>query len=243
MAYETTIKKMSNQDPETMNDQLKSNSRRDFLGKMLVGSAAGLTAISLPMASNAFGQAMKPSKEAEAWIKKAKGKHRMVFDASEPHNGMPLIWSWVFYLTNNESGTPDDDMTSMVVLRHNAIPLAMEDKLWAKYKLGDVFKINDNATGQSALRNPYFTPREGDFPSPAIEGIKRQQERGAMYCVCSMALTVYSAMVAKAANLKHEDVLSDWKSGLLPNVQTVPSGVWAIGRAQENGFGYCYAGG
>ena len=64
-----------------------------------------------------------------------------------------------------------------------------------------------------------------------------------MYCVCNMALTVYSAIVAKGANLKHEEVLGDWKSGLLPNIQIVPSGVWAVGRAQENGFGYCYAGG
>ena len=228
---------------EIMNDHSKVNSRREFLGKMAASSAAGLTLLSLQSPSTAFGQAVKPSAEAEAWIRKAKGKHRVVFDASEPHNGMPLIWSWVFYHTNNESGTADDDMTSMVVLRHNAIPFAMEDNLWAKYKLGEVFKVTDSTTGKSALRNPYFTPGEGDFPSPAIEGIKRQQERGAMYCVCNMALTVYSAIVAKGANLNHEEVLNDWKRGLLPNVQVVPSGVWAIGRAQQNGFGYCYAGG
>lgn len=226
-----------------MNDHLKVNSRREFLGKVAAGSAAGLTVFSHPFSSTAFGQALKPSEEAEAWIKKAKGKHRLVFDASEPHNGMPLIWSWVFYHTNNESGTPDNDMTSMVVLRHNAIPFAMEDSLWAKYKLGEVFKVTDGKTGKPSLRNPYFTPSEGDFPAPAIEGIKRQQERGAMYCVCNMALTVYSGIVAKGANLNAEEVLNDWKRGLLPNVQIVPSGVWAIGRAQENGFGYCYAGG
>jgi hypothetical protein len=58
-----------------------------------------------------------------------------------------------------------------------------------------------------------------------------------------MALQVYSGIVAQKANLPHEEVLNDWKSGVLPDVQIVPSGVWAIGRAQENGFGYCYAGG
>ena len=234
---------MSYQYSKIMNDHSKVNSRRDFLGKMAASSAAGLALLSLPSTSNAFGQVHKPSADAEAWMKKAKGKHRVVFDASEPHNGMPLIWSWVFYHTNNESGIADDNMTSMVVLRHNAIPFAMEDKLWAKYNLGEVFKVTDSTTGKSAVRNPYYTPGEGDFPAPAIEGIKRQQERGAMYCVCNMALTVYSAIVAKGANLKHEEVLNDWKGGLLPNVQVVPSGIWAIGRAQENGFGYCYAGG
>jgi len=28
----------------------------------------------------------------------------------------------------------------------------------------------------------------------------------------------------------------------LPGIQPVPSGVWAIGRAQEHGCAYCFAG-
>ena len=226
-----------------MKEPSEINSRRQFLGKMAAGTAAGLALFSLPFAASASDETIQISLDAEAWFKKAKGKHRLVLDASEPHNAMPLIWSWVFYHTNNESGTPDSDVTSMVVLRHNAIPFAMEDRLWAKYKLGEVFNVIDNTTGKPAVRNPYYIPGTGDFPSPAIEGIKRQQERGAMYCVCTMALFVYSGIVAKAMSLSHDEVLNDWKSGVLPNIQFVPSGVWAIGRAQENGFGYCYAGG
>ncbi len=37
-------------------------------------------------------------------------------------------------------------------------------------------------------------------------------------------------------------VYNDWKSGVLPGIQIVPSGVWAVGRAQEHGCAYCYAG-
>jgi intracellular sulfur oxidation DsrE/DsrF family protein len=131
----------------------------------------------------------------------------------------------------------------MVVLRHNAIPMAMQDSLWAKYKFGDVFKITDNNTKASALRNPFYEPQGADFPMAAIEGIKKLQARGVMFCVCDMALTVYSGMVAANMSLKPEDVKSDWMSGLLPGVQPVPSGVWAISRAQEKGCAYCYAGG
>jgi intracellular sulfur oxidation DsrE/DsrF family protein len=37
-------------------------------------------------------------------------------------------------------------------------------------------------------------------------------------------------------------VKKDWESGLLPGVTVVPSGVWALGRAQENKCAYCFAG-
>jgi intracellular sulfur oxidation DsrE/DsrF family protein len=176
-------------------------------------------------------------------MKKIKGKHRIIYDAPEPHAGFPIIWSWVYYQTNNQTGSPDTDVTALVVLRHNGIPIAMEDRLWEKYKFGEVFKIDDNNTKAAALRNPFYEPQGADFPMPVIEGVKKLQSRGAMFCVCDIALTVYSGMVAKSINQNPEDVKKDWVSGLLPGVQVVPSGVWAVGRAQENGCGYCYAGG
>ena len=43
-------------------------------------------------------------------------------------------------------------------------------------------------------------------------------------------------------HLDAEKVRKDWVSGLFPGIQVVPSGVWALGRAQEHGCGYCFAG-
>lgn len=218
-----------------------SPSRRQFIGKLAAGTTGILTATSALGATPLV--LTTPPADAEEWFKKVKGRHRIVYDASEPHNGFPIIWSWVFYQTNNQTGSPDNDLTAMVVLRHNAIPLAMEDRLWEKYKFGDMFKITDNNTKAPAVRNVYYNPTGADFPMSAIEGIKRLQERGAMFCVCDMALTVYSSFTAKALNQNPEEVKKDWVSGLLPGIQVVPSGVWAISRAQEKGCAYCYAGG
>jgi intracellular sulfur oxidation DsrE/DsrF family protein len=75
-----------------------------------------------------------------------------------------------------------------------------------------------------------------------IEGIKALQARGVMLCVCDMALTVNSVMTAKAMNANADDIKKEWVSGLLPGIQIVPSGVWAVGRAQEKGCAYCFAG-
>lgn len=217
------------------------SSRRQFVGTLATG--AGLLS-ALPGSGSALPseKTYLPS-DADQWFKKIKGSHRIVYDASEPHNGFPVIWSWVYYKTNNETGSPDNDLTAVVVLRHNAIPFAMEDRLWEKYKMGEFFKINDNTTKAAAIRNPYWMPKEGDFPLPGIDGIKRQQERGAMFCVCDMAITVMSGFAAKGMNLNPEEVRKDWLSGVLPGIQIVPSGVWAIGRAQEKDCAYCYAGG
>jgi intracellular sulfur oxidation DsrE/DsrF family protein len=224
-----------------MKNSFHSPSRRTFVGQIAAGAAgfATLSAFQNPVsAAN-----VKASADASEWFKKAKGSQRIVYDASEPHGGMPFIWSWVFYVTNNESGVVDNDMTAMLVLRHNAMPFALEDRLWKKYNLGEVFKVTDNATNKPALRNLYYVPQAGDFPNPAIEGIQKMQSRGAMFCVCNMALKFYSGLVAKGANLNPEEVYKDWMSGVLKDIQVVPSGVWAIARAQQNKFAYCYAGG
>jgi len=41
-----------------------------------------------------------------------------------------------------------------VILRHAAIPLAMKDELWAKYKLGEVFSLKDGDAPAPATRSP-----------------------------------------------------------------------------------------
>jgi intracellular sulfur oxidation DsrE/DsrF family protein len=57
-----------------------------------------------------------------------------------------------------------------------------------------------------------------------------------------MALTVSSATVAGQMNVEPADVMKDWVAGVLPGIQVVPSGVWAVGRAQEHDCAYCFAG-
>jgi len=173
------------------------NSRRQFIGAMALGATAStLSILTNPIYAESKAFDIKTMEDAEEWFNKVKGSHRITYDGSTPHGGMPIIWAWAYYLTNNGTGTPDDDMTAVTVLRHEAIPYAMEDRLWEKYKFGEVFKITDNSTGAPSLRNTVYEPQDGDFPLPGIDGIKRMQERGAMFCVCNLAMTVYSHFIA-----------------------------------------------
>ena len=63
-----------------------------------------------------------------------------------------------------------------------------------------------------------------------------------MFCVCNLALNVYSGAVAQQMGQDPTEVYEEWKDAVLPGIQLVPSGVWALGRAQEEGCGYIFAG-
>ena len=225
-----------------MKEQVKTQetSRRNFITTLAAGATTiSLTSLSSPLKA---ATAMAETKnDAEAWFGKVKGKHRMAFDAPNHHDSMPLAWARVFMTTNNDTGTPDSELGVVVVLRHDAIPLAMVDALWSKYKFGEVFKIQDNLTGKPAERNIYWNPNPGELHFPDMS-IDQLQKRGAMFCVCEMAITIYATVLGQKLGLDKDVVKKEWIAGLQPGVQLVPSGIWAVGRAQEHGCAYVFAG-
>lgn len=232
-----------------INETKEGTNRRNFLGTLATGAAAvGLTTIA-PSLSAFAGQTTFDQKvygDPEEIFKKITGKHKIVFDSPHPHEIYPFAWPRVFLLTNEATGTASKDCSVMVVLRHSSIGYAMDDKVWAKYELGKMFTANDPETKQPATRNPFWKPKSGAFQVPGIGeiliGVNQLQESGVLFVVCAAAINVYSAAAAKAMNLKHEDVKKDFMDAILPGIQPVPSGVWALGRAQEKGCGYIFAG-
>jgi intracellular sulfur oxidation DsrE/DsrF family protein len=222
--------------------------RRNFIGSIAAGAAAmGMAAVAAPLSLHAApGFPFPGENDADAWFNKITGKHRVVFDATEPHDMMPFAWPKVFLLTNEKTGTPPKDCSVVVVLRHAAIPYAFESSIWEKYNFGEVFKADDPKTQKPSTRNPFWKPAPGDFKIPGfgeIEiGINQLQDNGVLFCVCDAAMTVYSAAVAAGMKKDAAEVKKDWLSGLLPGIQPVPSGVWALGRAQEKKCAYIFAG-
>ena len=221
---------------------MNNNSRRKFIGALALGATAStISVLTNPIYANSKLFSEKKMNDADDWFKNVKGTHRIVYDGSTPHGGFPIIWNWAFYMTNNATGTKDEDMTAMTVLRHSAMPLALNDKMYKKYPIGEVFNIK-KSDGTAYTRKPYYEPQEGDFPLPGIDGVKRMQERGAMFCVCDLAAKVYSGKLAENMNLDPTEVYNDWVENTISGIQYVPSGVWALGRAQEVGCGYIFAG-
>jgi len=219
--------------------------RRGFLGVLATGAAAlGISSLTSPASLSAKPKVIPgPSDDAgfETWLNKIKGKHRQIFDAPDANGGFPFAWSRIFYMTNNAVGTPDNEITVVVILRHDAIPLSMNHPLWEKYKFGEFFKITDKATNAPAVRNPFYQPKPNELPLPGMS-IEDLSKTGVLFGACDMALTFYSGMMAKSLNADAAEIKKDWVSGILPGIHIVPSGVLAINRTQEHGCTYCFAG-
>ena len=217
--------------------------RRRFLGTVATGAAAiGLAGLVAPFRSAALPKFSPPGTEDasfEKWLTQINGKHKQVFDAPGVNGALPLAWARVFLMTHNETGTPDSDLSCVLILRHGGIPLAMEDRLWQKYNFGEVFKVNDDTTKKPMVRNVFYKEDVMPLPDMSIAGL---QKHGVLIGVCAMAIKVYSMGVAKEMKMDAEEVRKDWIAGVLPGIQVVPSGVLAVNRTQEKGCTYCYAG-
>lgn len=221
-------------------NQQNKSSRRNFLGTVASGAAAlGITAFANPLQATAG--AFRPDPGVEDWFKNIKGKHKIAFDAPEFNEGMPLAFPRVFQITNQQNGTNISDLGIVIILRHNGLPLALDSKIWAKYQLGELFNITDPATKKPALRNMFWKVKQGELELPGM-AIDELQQTGALFCVCQMAIFHYSKVAAEKMGLDHETVRKEWMAGILPGIQAVPSGVFAVNRAQEHGCTYCFAG-
>jgi intracellular sulfur oxidation DsrE/DsrF family protein len=223
-----------------------STHRRGFLGRVATAAAAvGLGGL-IPGRVEAQDYSSSDSAAGDAsyaaWLNGIKGKYKQVYDAVEPNNGFSLIWAHVFLLTGTGAyGLPESDLGVVIVHRHSAIPIAFKDAMWAKYKFGEFFKINDNSTKAPAVRNVFSNLKDGDLPFPEA-AVEKLVARGVRFGVCNMAMTFYSMMFAQQMGLKAEDVKADWVANILPGYTVVPSGVVAVNGAQSKGCSYCYAG-
>lgn len=225
--------------------------RRNFLAVLgtavtAIGLAGFAAPLQLKAAHNSLINLSAIPDDPDQWFNKITGKHKILFDVPHPNDIFPFAWSRVFLLTNLKTGTSFKDSSIVVVLRHSAIGYAFENRLWEKYKIGELFKVADPKSKIDSVRNPFWKPAAGDFSIPGIGvvniGIDELQADGVLFCVCDMAVSVYTTVVAQKLNLTASEVKKDWLSGLLPGIQLMPSGVWAVGRAQEHGCTYCFAG-
>lgn len=92
-----------------LNDSKPTTNRRSFLGTLALGAGAiSIASLSMPMKVVAETEKLSFPRDddPEAWFNKIKGKHRIVFDTTAPHDIFPFAWPRVFMITNAMTGTP-----------------------------------------------------------------------------------------------------------------------------------------
>ena len=216
--------------------------RRGFLSSIAAG--AGTLLVARWSNANAEVAALTSLAEppvSDDWIAKIKGKYRQVFDNTSANEGFGGAFPLNFIASTKEAipKVTDKDITPVAVFRHFAMPLMVNDTIWAKYKVGEVMNVKDPKTNAPATRNIF---RDNIPLYPEVTYEKLATEHGVVLVACNMALTVISGMTAAKAGVTAEQAKKEWTAGLLPGVSLAASGVYAVHRAQGAGCTYCYGG-
>ncbi len=219
--------------PTTKNSMV----RRALMGLGLAGAAAA--AMGAPARGQTGAARWQPASEPQdAWLESG-GRHRMVFDTlSFEGLGKALAFGSNFYAANKSAyGVGDADLAVVIILRSLSAPFGFTDAMWAKY--GPVFserlKLTDPAT---RLHNPYqAADKEG--ASQTLDALAR---KGARFAICATATHGLAAMIAAKTGAAPEAVFSELTANLIRNGVMVPAGIVALGRAQEHGYAFSYAG-
>jgi hypothetical protein len=204
--------------------------RRGLFGRLVSVAAVGFSGLTATPAR----AAASPAADGPSWPGKLKARHRQVVDATWVNDGAPLEYAHNFLATNPGPGAA----LVVVILRAGALPIAVNDTIWEKYKIGEAFKITDPETKAPAVKNPFLRPKPGVLRSDD-GAVDRLLAAGAIFGACDVALHGQSKRLSANAGVSAEDAAKEWAANVIPGITIIPAGVWGVNRAQEAGCTYC----
>lgn len=218
-------------------------SRRDFLGRVTAGAAAySALPFALALTScTAEGSSQDAGEFDLSWPGRITGKHKAVFDCTEIESGYG-VWRAFAYAGQYQQfmGAAPTDLSTVVILRHNAVALAMDQAFWDTYQIGKDKAVLHPMTQEPTDRNPALLSGDADgVPAPFDQAaLPKQQERGVTFLACNLALDDLVQMVAGKDHVTPEEARKVALAHMVPGVILQPSGVFAAVRCQEAGCNY-----
>lgn len=111
------------------------------------------------------------------------------------------------------------------------------DAVWEKFPVGEDTKMNDR-DGAPYRRNPFYRPRPGASAESAATKLESLQKRGVILLVCNIALNNRIRGLAERTKRDVAEVKKEVFANLVPGTAVMPSGVFALMRAQNAGCAY-----
>jgi intracellular sulfur oxidation DsrE/DsrF family protein len=225
--------------------------RRSFLSRLGVGLAAAGAALgaktSAVMAQGSSEGRWQPARhEQDAWLDRMPGKHRTILDAVSAQGvGDALHFaSNIFTTSKSGYGLESTDLAVVICLRHAATAFAFNDAMWAKYSaaMSARAKFTDPKSHGPAVVNAYnSTEYRGLLPNGAAT-FDVLIKQGVHFAVCAQSTHGYADGLSRDDGGDAEATYKKLTSNLIGNSHMVPSGIVAVGHAQEHGFPYVYCG-
>lgn len=214
--------------------------RRDFLGRLAAGAAAAAAGIGAAPGGLEAQALPRPvsDKFDMSWQDRVQGKFRAVFDSPKLADGGE-VWRASSWRDQVEEmyGVKDDEVASVLVIRHQGIPLVMDDAFWHRHQIGKKRKFKDPWTGKVVPGNPMRT-FEGNPKAPAsmmgnsLEGFLK---RGGIVLACNFAFGMLVHMEREADKEHAAEARARTIEHLIPGIILQPSGFFALLEAQRMG--------
>ena len=206
--------------------------RRTFISQLTAAAAAfAIDPDELRAASNVRAGAWDTS-----WLDRLKSaNYRVVFNVSDISDG--IVGDYVSSFLDgyhDVHGTSDADMRAVAVFRRNGTGMGFNDAMWDKYGIGEYSKVKDSATKAFARRN-VFWHHAGNSQDTALESLTA---RGLISLVCNQATHGFAYGLGQQNNLAADTVYADLSKNLIPGAVLVPTGIWALIRAQNAGCAF-----
>ena len=221
-----------------------STDRRDFLGTLMAAGFAAPTAgaLSRPRAA-APAEPLPQSPWDVSWTSRITGSKRVVFDSPEVSMGLAMVRVQVWYKDYAEVyGTKPEDMSGVLVLRHNAIWMIMNDEFWDHHGVGKITGLKDPKTGKPIRRNPFLGPTiYSDLPPAVADNVLTKALARVPVLACNLAFQDVVESVKAEAGGDAARARAMAIRHIVPGVVLQPSGVFAVTRACEAGFTYFLA--
>jgi hypothetical protein len=220
--------------------------RRDFLGWIGGTSLLAVAAPSIVPRALRAAERIHPSALDTAfdltWADRVTGKFRAVFDSPEISEGAGLFRSIVWCDEYKAVyGTARSDMSPVLVVRHEAIELAMNDEYWKQFKIGKEAKLKTPEGKKWAEANPVGVPTPGAPAKFARYNIVNFIEDGGTVLACNLAFGDVVDRFKKEDKVEAVAARQRAIEHMIPGVILQPSGVFAVLRAQEAGCHYIMA--
>ena len=224
-------------------DTRSFSARRSFLSRLgggfaAVGVALGAgTATALAQGSSSGG--WRPARHSEdEWFDKIPGKHRTFLDAVSARGvGEALHFaSNIFTTSKSGYGLESSDVAIVVCLRHAATAFAFNDAIWSKFGESMSPPATDSKTNPAPTRNPYNLESRRDETFDALIKL------GVHFAVCDKSTQGLAGSLARKTEGKSDVIYKEMLASVIGNSHMVPSGIVAVGHAQEHGYAYAYCG-